>query len=252
MQSLKQLIAVSYSDPSLVSHAQELAQKLNLALVDLEQGFGEYEHLLVQTLKHLEVRYYDSQALGSFFIDFNSEELRRRCAKAKPQNEAIAKAIGIKPQQQLTVIDATAGIGRDSLILSILGCNVTMLERSKILFALLQDALDRFYGDVNLNLLNVDSCDYLQQLASADFPDVIYLDPMYPETKKSAKVKKEMQYLQLLIGKDQGSDKLLAKALQAAKKRVVVKRPKSVKPLAGQEPAWKIQSKQHRFDVYPI
>jgi len=83
-------------------------------------------------------------------------------------------------------------------------------------------------------------------------PDVVYLDPMYPATGKSAKVKKDMQALHSLIGPDTDSPSLLEAALGCALQRVVVKRPRRSKPIAGPSPSTEILSPNTRYDVYLV
>jgi 16S rRNA (guanine1516-N2)-methyltransferase len=80
--------------------------------------------------------------------------------------------------------------------------------------------------------------------------DVIYLDPMFPERKKSASVKQEMQMMQELVGADSDADDLFEHALKSSVKRIVVKRPKLAPPLMHQKPSHQIVSKKCRFDVY--
>ena len=92
----------------------------------------------------------------------------------------------------------------------------------------------------------------MTQLRDEDKPEVIYLDPMYPERKKSAQVKKNMQILQTLLGKDEDTESLLNRALSTAKKRVVVKRPKGAENIPGIKPDICIESKKTRYDVYVI
>jgi 16S rRNA (guanine1516-N2)-methyltransferase len=75
---------------------------------------------------------------------------------------------------------------------------------------------------------------------------------MYPEKKKSALVKKDMQILQRLLGKDEQAEVLLKSALAHAGKRVVVKRPIHVEPAGGIEPDTCISSKKTRYDVYLV
>ena len=81
-------------------------------------------------------------------------------------------------------------------------------------------------------------------------PDVVYLDPMYPERRKTAAVKKEMAYFHDLVGAAQDEAELLDAALNTAKKRIVVKRPRLGKFLDGRKPAYQYTGKSTRFDVY--
>jgi len=75
---------------------------------------------------------------------------------------------------------------------------------------------------------------------------------MYPERKKSALVKKDMQILHKLIGGSEDEEDLLGTALRYAKRRVVVKRPLHAEQIAGIKPTMEISSKKTRFDVYVV
>jgi 16S rRNA (guanine1516-N2)-methyltransferase len=59
-----------------------------------------------------------------------------------------------------------------------------------------------------------------------------------------------MRALQQLLGPDEDSADLLDIALQIAKRRVVVKRPKRAGWLADSKPSMSIESKKTRYDVY--
>ena len=131
-----------------------------------------------------------------------------------------------------------------------------MIERSKIIVALLKDGLARLQADpisskgIQLKLHEADARQWLQALDEQDRPDIIYLDPMYPLHKKSALVKKEMQYLQAILGVEEDSEPLLRMSLFLAKKRIVVKRPKLAAPLAGLPADICYKGQSTRFDVY--
>jgi 16S rRNA (guanine1516-N2)-methyltransferase len=75
---------------------------------------------------------------------------------------------------------------------------------------------------------------------------------MYPERKKSALVKKDMQILQRLHGQDDNAADLLENALLFARKRVVVKRPVNAETLNERIPNTCIKSKKTRYDIYTI
>ena len=89
-------------------------------------------------------------------------------------------------------------------------------------------------------------------------PDMIYLDPMFPHKKGSAAVKKEMQYLQQLVGVlkkekqlERENQLLLTAACQHARYRVIVKRPIWAPCIAiERKPDLQLQSKKQRFDIY--
>jgi 16S rRNA (guanine1516-N2)-methyltransferase len=191
-------------------------------------------------------------------VDFASDALAYRKDKGGGKNEAIAKAVGIKGQSDWHVVDATAGLGTDSFILASVGCRVTMLERANVVCALLADGLARLSrrDDLSwladaLSLKAGSAHESLIKLAEdGEHVDVVYLDPMFPHKKKSAAVKKNMQFLQQLLGHDFDADDLLIPALALAQKRVVVKRPNYAPPLNNQAPTMVIKGKKHRFDVY--
>ena len=156
------------------------------------------------------------------------------------------------------MVDATAGLGTDSFMLAALGCDVTMLERTNVVCALLYDGLVRGRtmpqsADIvqRMQLLPGSAVARLAQLKETDQSvDVVYLDPMFPHKKKSAAVKKPMKMFQTLLGHDKDADDLLTPALALAKKRVVVKRPNTAPFLQDKKPSMQIKGKKHRFDVY--
>lgn len=170
------------------------------------------------------------------------------------RKEPIVKAIGLKGDAPWHVIDATPGLGRDAFVLVSVGCTVTMIERSPVVAALLEDGIRRLaqrYPELaqRMVLRHGNSAEVMQYFSGEDV-NAIYLDPMFPHKKKSALVKKEMRLFQQLLGHDPDADALLAPARQLATHRVVVKRPNSAEVLAGEKPSMAIESKKHRFDVY--
>ncbi|WP_424404990.1 class I SAM-dependent methyltransferase [Pasteurella sp. PK-2025] len=204
----------------------------------------------------LELRKLDEPKLGAVFVDFVAGAMAHRRKFGGGRGEAVAKAVGIKNDYLPTVIDATAGLGRDAFVLAAIGCQVRLVERHPVVRLLLQDGLQRAYADPeigemmqqNMQLLPVS---HIAQLDPAtDFADVVYLDPMYPHKQKSALVKKEMRVFQHLVGADLDADSLLAPALSLAQKRVVVKRPDYAAYLAQQAPHFSRETKNHRFDIY--
>lgn len=190
-------------------------------------------------------------------IDFVEGKSRHRRLYGGGRGQPLARAIGIRGDALPDVLDVTAGMGRDAFVLASLGCKVTMLERSEVIALLLADALKRAMADADtaditqrMQLQHLDASEYLQDLSVAQYPAVIYLDPMYPHRDKSALVKKEMRLFRELVGDDVDSASVLGLARQRAIRRVVVKRPISADWLGQQQPHSQIASKNTRYDIY--
>lgn len=211
---------------------------------------------LVLTPERLELRKRDEPKLGGIFVDFVAGTQAHRRKFGGGRGEAVARAVGVKGDYLPTVVDATAGLGRDAFVLASVGCHVTMFERHPVVAALLDDGLRRAYQDreighwiqARLTLIHASSIEALGQVDSR--PDVVYLDPMFPHKQKSALVKKEMRVFQSLVGADTDADSLLAPAIALAKKRVVVKRPDYAPPLGNRATNNAVVTKGHRFDLY--
>lgn len=211
---------------------------------------------LIVTDERLELKKLDEPKLGAIYVDFIDGAMAHRRRFGGGRGEAVAKAVGVKGDYLPTIVDATAGLGRDAFVLASLGCKVTMFERHPVVAALLADGLNRAYldGEIgselqkNLTLIHDNSLNGL--LSTVEKPDVVYLDPMFPHRQKSALVKKEMRVFQQLVGSDDDADSLLDIARKIAKKRVVVKRPDYANFLAEQKPVSSIKTKNHRFDIY--
>jgi 16S rRNA (guanine1516-N2)-methyltransferase len=207
--------------------------------------------------------------------DFVTGALRHRRLFGGGIRQPLGRAVGLSSSFKPLVADLTAGLGRDGFVLASLGAQVVLVERNKVVAALLSDGLKRLREIVaresiqgrlenhsqnlplksishRLTMQAVDGKDWLQSLSGEDRPDVIYLDPMFPQRSKSAKVKKEMAIFRDLVGNDDDAGELLALALQVARYRVVVKRPRRALPLAGVKPGFSIEGKTTRFDIYPL
>ncbi len=180
---------------------------------------------------------------------------RRKFGGGKGQD--IAKAVGLNKGVKPSVLDATAGLGRDAFVLASLGCRVTMVERSPVLATLLADGLRRALEDSEIAVIarqiTLQSGNAVEVIQAENKKhDVVYLDPMFPHREKSALVKKEMRLLQELLGDDADADQLLAPALAVARYRVVVKRPRLAPDLAAQAPTYRLEGKSCRYDIYAL
>lgn len=185
-------------------------------------------------------------------------DFTRLLPRIKPTNlsrELVVKAARIKGASgQLRVVDATAGLGEDSFLLAAAGFDVRLHESNPIIAALLADALERAARDERLapivarmELHQVDSLVALRELPYQ--PDVVLLDPMFPERHKSASVKKKLQLLQQVEQPCADEEALLEVAFAAQPRRIIVKRPAKGPFLAGHKPDYSLTGKAIRFDV---
>ena len=83
-------------------------------------------------------------------------------------------------------------------------------------------------------------------------PDVVLLDPMFPERRKSAAVKKKLQLIQRLERPCDDEGGLMDAARVAEPRRIVVKRPAKGPWLAGEKPSYTIAGKAIRYDCYAL
>jgi 16S rRNA (guanine1516-N2)-methyltransferase len=236
------------STPARRREARALAQTLNLPYSD------ELQHGLVLHVaeERLELREANVRT-GPVYIDFSALKHKYGVGVRRRPVDLIAKAVGAK--QNLTVLDATAGLGQDAFILASYGCEVRMLERSPIVHALLEDGLERAKNDKDLaniiqrmSLSQGDAKLVLPTLSQHEKPDVVYLDPMYPESGKSAAKRKEMRLFRELVGDDTDVQDVFEMALETALNRVVLKRPLKA-PTFG-KPSFITKGTTLRFDVY--
>ena len=157
-------------------------------------------------------------------------------------------------------VDATAGLGEDALLLAAAGFEVFLFESDPVIAALLADSLRRASASDGLTLREAvarmriageDSVVGLPALANTlpAPPDVVYLDPMFPERRKSAAVKKKFQLIHHLERPCEDEKALLQAALAANPRKVVVKRPLKGPALAGVKPSYALSGKAIRYDV---
>ncbi len=188
-------------------------------------------------------------------LDFGQGRIGYRVAHAE-QNHLLARAVGLSGTTRRRVLDMTGGLGRDAYILASLGCELTVIERHPLIFALLENALQRACTTpvgariaAHLHLRLGDSIEYLKSLGDTINFDVIYLDPMYPETSSTALVKKEMQLLRTLLPAEPNqTEKLLQAASASRVRRIVLKRPLHAPSLFT--PVGTIKARSTRYDLY--
>ena len=161
----------------------------------------------------------------------------------------------MKSNKNRNIVDATAGLGYDSFILASLGAKVTLIERSEKMYKILQNGFNEgvsFGGEIKniinrMNLLFGDSKDVLLKLS----PEVIMIDTMYKDRKKTALVKNNMRLVREIVGPDADYIELLKVALNCAKNRVVLKQPRYADPIEEiRKCSHQILGKTIRYDVF--
>lgn len=216
-------------------------------------------------------------------------KLQKRLQYHNLTHELFVKATKVKGRENLRVIDATAGMGEDSLLLAAAGCEVTLYEQDPVIAALLQDTMRRALEETALHeivmrmqLVEGDSIGHLRRLGEAATgsdvqegdvghdcstltasaaatsdadtalkrPDVIYLDPMFPERQKSGLVKKKFQLIHYLEAPAENEEALMQAAIDARPFKIVVKRPAKGPYLAGLKPSYSLDGKAIRYDCY--
>jgi len=250
-------ISIISLSPLFQSQAQAIAKQYNFEYIESTELKANTRFQLQLSAQNLQLVDYNNPTFNPLIIDFIAGKAAHRRLYGGGKSQLLAKAVGLNKGFKPNLIDATTGLAQDSFVLACLGCKVTMLERSPVLAALLEHALQRAREDseispiiASMQLIHSDSIKQLCTTKLSSQPDIIYLDPMFPEKKGHALVKKEMQYLQHLVGKDIDSSQLLSCAIKQAKYRVVVKRPAKAPYLDGQKPQLQLGSKKQRFDIY--
>ncbi|SDG74767.1 class I SAM-dependent methyltransferase [Propionivibrio dicarboxylicus] len=244
-------IRVEALDAGCDDAAGVLAQRLGLPLG------GEAAYAVQVGGDGLQFAELGPQASGPIRVDFLSGAVAHRRQFGGGSGQMIAKAVGVQSGVRPTVLDATAGLGRDAFVLAQLGCTMTLIERQPVIAALLEDGLARALADPDcaaiigrMRLVCGDAIALMRDW-EGDPPQVIYLDPMFPHRDKHALVKKEMRLFRPLAGDDDDAPALLEAALALASHRVVVKRPRKAPAISGMLPGYALEGKSSRFDIYP-
>lgn len=198
-------------------------------------------------LDELELRAPVREDSLSIVLDLERGELAQRLRTAS-KSQPLPRAIGLHRSSEVkSVFDATAGLGRDAMLLAHLGCSVTACERIGAFALMLEDARQRAPFAARFSVHHGDAAAHLAELEAASI-DVVYLDPMFPQHGR-AQVKKAMQVCRRLAGTPESPEILVHRAFRCARERVVVKRHPHELPLAG-PPSFTVDGERVRFDVY--
>ncbi len=210
-----------------------------------------FEMLVDGLVIHLEqqpnnIRYKHSYSEHRFF------------KRAQQSNQALLKACNNKQRSIKTVLDLTGGWGMDSFILACHGQTVTCIEQNTLVHKISAYSLHcaraikhSAMAANRVEMVHADSVDYLRKHAKPGVYDCIYLDPMFPDHKSSAKPAKSLQILQKLTH-NHDIQTCFELALGKASKRVVVKSPAKSVALFEDKADLVYREKTIRFEVFLI
>ena len=180
----------------------------------------------------------------SISIDFLDEAINNKIkSRLSGKKDVFSKLFPIKNS---TLLDCTAGYGRDSYVLRSMGFNITMIENSPVMSLLLNDALKKLKLS-NFKMYHGNSYDYLNH--SEKYYDYIYIDFMFDKLKKNSLSSKNDETLKLISFQENNKNNLIRLAIKKANSRVVVKEPKySLSNIL--KPEYTIKTKLLNFNIY--
>lgn len=202
------------------SRAQALAEQLNgvyikrfkktvKQLLELDNVLVVYQDRLV----------YFNQNQQELFFHPNTAMIR-----IKQNKEPLLSLVGDKPKK---ILDATLGLGSDSIVLSYAGHDVTAIEGNNIICTIVQDGLQNYctgIGQIDdaMRRIKTVCMHYLEylKLQPDNAYDMIYFDPMFDiEIKESKNLNgiKEIAIYQKL------TDSVIQEAKRVAREKIIVK-----------------------------
>ena len=222
-----------------------------MAEPDITEDAQPAEFSIEELADGIQLNWFNNEQRLSFVHSFSRNNYFRRISAT---NQALLKACNNRQHSIKTILDLTGGWGIDGFTLAYHGKQVTLLEQNEQVYSVLSKSLDNARKQEHtentvkrIKPLKINSLEYLNNLNQTF--DCIYLDPMFPSHKSTAKPGKEMQLLQKLTA-NLDIDACFEIALTRAKNRVVVKRPAKARSISGLKPDLAYREKTIRFDVY--
>jgi 16S rRNA (guanine1516-N2)-methyltransferase len=173
-------------------------------------------------------------------LDYTRGRSAERLRKAWSSRELLKEALSFRRGEELHVVDATAGLMSDALLMGAWGLKVVAFERNPALCFLGMQALETLRMEAqNFDVVLI--CDRFGSAASLEEArrrlegriDRVYLDPLYPPRPKDALNSKELRFVaEVSRGQEQDTlSQMIEAALQLEPSRLLVKRPQWEQPL---------------------
>ncbi len=225
--------------------ADALAERLQVPVTDRP---GEGLTLLVRP-EGLALTGYGLTLQGDF------EQMLRRITKGRLAHEMLVHVSRTKTPEP-RAIDATAGMGEDSLLLAAYGYRVTMYEQNPVIAALLRDTMRRAENHPDLKSIiarmTLIEGSSIEGMPGQQDVELVYLDPMFPTKKKSSLTNKKLQLIQKLEQPCPDEEALLQAAIAADPRKIIIKRPNNGPYLAGRKPDYSVSGKAVRYDCLMV
>jgi len=231
-----------------LTEAGTISKFLNSFIIKNTPKKNSYLHL---NENGLSFNSYTSEGKRELRVDFLKGPMGWRLKRPEHEKQ-LKKAIG-KTSDSLTIFDGTAGMLGDSMIFLSLGHKVIACEQSKIIYLLIKDACKRAENELpflkNLKLVHGNSAEIYK---SHGTPDLVYLDPLYPENSKSSKRSGDVALLRTAIELESITDigdEIFHEFRASEHKKIILKRPIKA-PLICNKINYQIKGKSTRFDIY--
>lgn len=176
-------------------------------------------------------------------IELHYTKFMQQFKRVGHKREPLSKSLGSKRPK--SIIDATFGMGGDSMYFLAMGLEVIAFEREPLIFLMHKLKIESLteqneaFSRINLKLGNC---------LDTENVDLIYFDPMYSEHNEKALPGKNMRIFRSLVGSDADSEEV-ANKLRLKCHRLVIKRPIKA-PLLLTGPTNSFKGKSTRYDVY--
>ncbi|MBI2520174.1 MAG: class I SAM-dependent methyltransferase [Bdellovibrio sp.] len=237
-----------------ISFIEKLAKSVGIELNVIESPLQSGSYLKIGEGG---VSYYCCGAEGpALTLDFVSEYAGFMRQVSKTAAGPLKKALGRAVKKGDTVVDATCGTGKDSLLFLSWGLKVLAYERHPLMFVLLQTAWQKFIGTYpelvdKFELVFGDVRGGVEKMRQKNI-SVLYFDPMFSEGpgRRRSLPRQEMVVFGHLVGADLDQECVIQSLLELPLNRIVVKRPAKAAQFAAPAPLATFQGKSVRYDLF--